>query len=295
MTCPSVLRRIAVLALTLPLLAGCGGDEPAAKSSPTAAYDEALHDALPAGVRARGALRIATDAAYPPAEMFGPDGRTIIGFEPEIGAALGRVLGVEVRFVQTDFSSILTQLKRHRVELVMSAMTDTPEREREVDFINYFSAGTSIVVQRGNPSGVSDLRGLCGRTVAVEESTTQVDLLARSQDSCGGQAIRVRTYDSNADALVQLRTGRADAVLNDYPPAAYLASKPSTRARYQLASTTQYEPGLYGVAVARDQAQLRDAVQRALNRVMKSGEYAKVLRKWDVADGAVPDALVNGG
>lgn len=295
MTCPPVLRRFALVALTLPLLAGCGSDEPVAERNHTAAYDKALHDALPDGVRARGTLRIATDAAYPPAEMFGADGRTIMGFEPDLGAALGRVLGVKVRFVQTDFSDILTRLKRHRVELVMSALTDTPEREREADFINYFSAGTSIVVQRGNPSGVSDMRGLCGRTVAVERSTTQVDLLARSQRSCAGLAIRVRTYDTNADALVQLRTGRADAVLNDYPPAAYLTSKPSTRARYQLASTTQYEPGLYGVAVARDQAQLRDAVQRALDRVMESGEYLKVLRKWDVAEGAVRTASINGG
>ena len=157
-------------------------------------------------------------------------------------------------------------------------MTDTPERERKVDFINYFSAGTAIVVQRGNPAGITDLAGLCGKRVAVEKGTVQVDLLARSQKNCDGRAIIVRTYDTNSDALLQLRTGRASAVLNDYPPAAHLASDPKTRSRFQLASTAQYEPGLYGIAVPKDRPQLRDAIRagagpaHALRRVRADPE-----------------------
>jgi hypothetical protein len=67
------------------------------------AYDRALHDALPADVRASGVLRVATDASYAPASSFAPDGRTIVAFEPDLGAALGRVLGIKVRIVRTAF------------------------------------------------------------------------------------------------------------------------------------------------------------------------------------------------
>ena len=133
------------------------------------------------------------------------------------------------------------------IDLAMSAMTDTAARARKVDFVNYFSAGTAIVVQRGNPAGITDIRGLCGRVVAVEGGTTQVDLLARAQVNCPALPIIVRTYATNSDALVQLRTGRAVAVLNDLPPAVFLVNDPRTKSYYQLASTTQYEPGLYGV------------------------------------------------
>ena len=274
--------------------AACGdAGQPARRSAPTAGYDRALHDALPAAIRRRGTLRVVTDASYAPASSFAPDGRTIVGFEPDLGAAIGRVLGVEVRFRDVTFTTVLGHVVHHRADLVMSAMTDTPQRERRVDFVNYFSAGTGIVVQRGNPAGITDLAGLCGRIVAVEAGTVQVDLLRRSQRHCHGGRIVIRTFETNADALLHLRTGRASAVLNDYPPATELTTSPSTRAHYQLASTAQYEPGLYGIAVAKDRPRLRDAVRAALTRVMRSGEYAAILRRWNVADGAIETASVN--
>lgn len=274
--------------------AGCGGEtRAAAQTAPATAYDKALHAMLPAEVRTRGVLRVATDASYAPASAFARDGRTIVGFEPDLATALGRVLGVRLRFSNLDFSQVLPQVRAHRSDLVMSALTDTAARERSADFVNYFSAGTSIVVRRGNPDGISDLAGLCGRTVAVEKGTVQVDLLARAQHNCPSAPIVVHTYATNADALLRLRTGRASAVLNDYPPAAYLTTDPRTRAQYQLASTTQYEPGLYGIAVAKDRPAVRDAVRAALGRLMRSGAYRDVLRRWSVGAGAVPTASVN--
>jgi polar amino acid transport system substrate-binding protein len=294
---PRRLIAAALTALPVMLVISACGSTTAGKehhATPTA-YEPALHNALPAAVRASGVLRIATDASYAPAESFGADGRTIIGFEPDLGAALGHVLGVKVRFVNADFSKVLGDVAAHRIDLAMSAITDTPQRERNVDFVNYFSAGTAIVVQRGNPAGISDLAGLCGHTVAVEKSTTQVDLLARSQKQCLARPVRVRTYDTNADALLQLRTGRASAVLNDYPPAAALATDTRTRGNYQLASTAQYEPGPYGIAVAKDQPQLRNTLQAALVRVIRSGEYRGVLHHWGVTDGAITTPSVNGG
>jgi polar amino acid transport system substrate-binding protein len=293
-----MLARHRLLALLLPLLlvAGCGGEEtPGAAKSPLTPRDEALNAALPADVRTSGVLRVATDASYAPASSFADDGRTIVGFEPDLGAALGRVLGVELRFGQRKFSGLLSDVARDRADLVMSAMTDTRERRGNVDFINYFSAGTAILVQRGNPLGITDLARLCGQTVAVEDGTTQVDLLERSQKHCGKEPVAVKTYDTNADAVVQLRTGRAAAVLTDYPPAAQLASDPATGARFQLASTAQYEPGLYGIAVAKDRPELRDALKAALDRLIRSGEYARILARWGVEDGALKESSVNGG
>ena len=89
----------------------------------------------------------------------------------------------------------------------------------------------------------------------------------------------MRTYATNSDALVQLRTGRAVAVLNDFPPAVFLVNDPRTRSHYQLASTTQYEPGLYGIVVAKDQPALRDAVQGACEQLLiRSGRLRRRAR-----------------
>jgi polar amino acid transport system substrate-binding protein len=297
------MTRPAVRALGLPLaaavlvaLSACGsGDADVAPTTAAAEADPALAAMLPDDVRDAGRLTVATDGAYAPASFFAPDGRTVTGFEPDLATAIGELLGVEVELVVTDFDTILDQVADHEIDVAMAAITDTEEREETVDFVNYFSAGTSIVVQRGNPVGISELDDLCGQVVAVEEGTVQVDLLERTQPACGDLPIKIDRYDTNDDALVEVRTGRAAAVLNDYPPAAYLSTAERTQADYQLASDVQYEPGLYGIAVAKDRARLRDALQATLETLVESGRYEDVLESWDVADGAVRTVSVNAG
>jgi polar amino acid transport system substrate-binding protein len=291
--------RYAIVAVLLVLLiaTACGDNSQGGRrSSPAASFHQALHDRLPAGILARGTVRVGGGDPYPPASVFASDGRTLVGFEPDLAAALGRVLGVRFEFVNVDFSDLLAQLQRHRIDIAMASMTDNAEREKHADFVNYFQAGTAILVQRGNPQGITDLKDLCGKVVAVEVGTTQVELLQRTQKSCdGGKRIKVRTYGENANALVQLRTGRADAVLTDYPPAVHVSTDQRTSAHYQLAVTTQYEPSPYGIAVAKDQPKLRDVLRDALQQVMHSGEYADILQRWGVPSGALKAATINAG
>ena len=293
---PAILAAAALVVLLM--AAGCGSDRTQAdeRAAAVATFDQALHDRLPAGILARSTVRVGGGDPYPPASFFAPDGRTIVGFEPDLAAALGRVLGVRFEFVNVDFADLLPQLNRHMIDVAMASMTDNAEREKRADFVNYFQAGTAIIVQRGNPQGISALKDLCGKVVAVEEQTTQVDLLRRTQKGCdAGKRIDLRTYDNNADALVQLRTGRAVAVLSDYPPAVYLSTDQRTSAHYQLAASTQYEPSPYGIAVAKDQTQLRDVLREALERVMRSGDYVEVLQRWGVPSGALESATINAG
>jgi polar amino acid transport system substrate-binding protein len=288
------LAGTAVLATAL-LAAGCGTAAPAAPAdaAPAVTVDERLHAALPEDVRDAGVLTVANDPSYPPASSFGPDGRTIVGFEPDLGAALGELLGVEVRFESASFDTLLDELAADRFDLVMSAVTDTAEREQQADFVNYFRAGSSIVVARGNPLGIHDLSGLCGRSVAVEAGTVQVGLLQRAQAAC---ALRIDVHElpTNDDALLELRTGRADAVLADYPPAVFVTTDPRTQNSYQLVSDTQYEPGLYGIAVAPDRTALRDVLTEALQRLVDDGVYQELLDRWEVGHGAVDAVTVNG-
>ena len=289
LTAPAVL-------LTLSVLAGCGAGAPQGSEETTvSAFDQDLHDRLPADIRAAGVVRVGTEPSYAPASFFAPDGRTIVGFEPDLAAAMEEVLGVHFEMVDIDFTEALPLVEAREVDAVMSAMTDTPERQERVDFIDYFSAGTAILVQQGNPLGISDLGDLCGKVVAVEEGTTQIDMLARAQPRCAERRIDVQTYTTNSDALVQLRTGRAAAVLNDYPPAVYTTTDAQTRGHFQLASTTQYEPGPYGIAIAKDRQQLRDVLLDTMSELMRAGAYAEILDRWSVSDGAVQDTTINGG
>lgn len=281
-----------VAAVTLPT-ACASSTAPASTSAPTAKFVQALHDQLPQPVRDRGVLTVGTEASYAPMESFGPDGRTIIGAEPDLGVEIGRVLGVRLMFVDTNFTDLVPKVTAGTLDLALSAMTDTPARSRITDFVDYFSAGTTIVVQRGNPAGVTDIRDLCGKVVATQSGTTQEDLLKRAQTNCGRAPMILKKFPTNADTLVELRTARAVAVLNDLPAAAFLVNDPHTSSSYQLASTTQYEPGRYGIVVAKSQPRLRDAVQGALEELLHSGVYAEILSRWHVQAGAVTKITVN--
>jgi polar amino acid transport system substrate-binding protein len=262
----------------LTIASACGSEKVDDGAAPAAAFDQALHDRLPAAIVKRGTVRVGGSDPYPPAAFYAPDGRTVVGFEPDLAAELGRVLGVRLEFVNLSFSDLLPQLRRHKFDLAMASITDNAEREKQADFVNYFQAGTAIIVQRGNPQGISDLKDLCGRVVAVAEDTVQVDLLRRTQKGCdAGEQIHIRPYGDNANALVQLRTGRAVAVLSDYPPAVQLSTDQRTS------------------AVAKDQTELRDVLRDALEHVMRSGGYADVLRRWGVPSGALEAATINAG
>ena len=295
---PLRMAAVLVLAVAAFVPAACGsapeGESLAGSTNAHGArLDPVLHGLLPQSVKDLGVLRVGTDASYAPMSAFGPDGRTIIGMEPDLGVEIGRVLGVRLEFVSSDFDKLLADVGHGDLDLAISAMTDTPERAKTADFVNYFTAGTSILVRRGNPAGITELVDLCGKAVAVERGTTQVDLLAQTQKGCGTERILVKTYLTNSDALVQLRTGRAVAVLTDLPPAVLLVNDERTKSQYQLASNAQYAPGLYGIVVAKTEPDLREAVRGALTVLLRSGVYADVLSRWHVQSGAVQQITVN--
>lgn len=286
---------LVVSALGMLTVASCGAGsaDPAGTGTVAAVpLKGSLHERLPAEVRDRGSLRVVTDASYPPMESFAADGQTIVGFDADLAAAIGKVLGVEITLSSAGFTDLADIVARGGADLVMSAMTDTVQREKKLDFVNYFTAGTAIVVQRGNPLAISNIGDLCGRAVAAETGTTQEDLLARWQATCA-DPIDIQSRPTNDDALVLLRTGRAAAILIDLPPAELLTSDPATRAQYELATTTQYDPGFYGIGVAKDRAPLRDLVRDAVAQLMSDGTYRTLLDKWDVGPGAVDTVSIN--
>lgn len=289
--------RMTGLVLALTVVAGCGSTMAATQTAATSAvrFDQQIHNQLPEEIRTRGAVRFVTDASYAPMEQFAADGRTIIGFDPDLASALSSVLGIKIEMVVGDFGTAIDDVVAGKYDGVLSSLTDTVDRENKVDFLDYFAAGTSIVVQRGNPKGITDLKDLCGQVVATEAGTIQADLLRRSQHGCDRRPIAIKQYKTNADALLQLRTGRAVAVLNDFPPASYLASDVRTRAYYQLSSTVQYEPGPFGIAFAKDATALRDAMRSALDRLIRSGAYVELLQRWGLVSGGLAASSVNAG
>ncbi|MFJ2606088.1 MULTISPECIES: ABC transporter substrate-binding protein [unclassified Streptomyces] len=290
------------------LLTACGdqtdkGSDSASSSSGSAP----LADKLPADLRKAGVIKVGSDIAYPPVE-FMKDGKAV-GVDPDIAAALGKQLGVTFQFQNSKFDNLVVGLQAKRFQMVMSAMNDTKDRQNGVDsetgkkvgngvdFVDYFTAGTSILVQKGNPKGIKSLDDLCGKVVALQKGTTSEGVAKAQSAKCtkdGKKAITLQTFDTDPEALLRLKQGASVADLNDFPVAAYNAKTASSGKDFEVVGD-QIEAGPYGIAVSKDNTELRDALKAALDAIIKNGEYTKILQKWNVTDGAVTGVKINGG
>lgn len=291
---PLLSRLLPLTAAAVLLASGCAGsDSPTVDTGKGAAP---LASLLPQAIRDKGTLVVGSDVAYAPVESFDTDGKTIIGLDPDLAAALGKQLGLTLKFENGTFDGLITQLTSKRIDLVMSALSDTKERQAKIDFVDYFTAGTSILVKKGNPQGIKSLDDFCGRTIALQRGTTQDTVAKAQQAKCktSGKELKVLSFDKDTEALLQVKQGRAVADMNDFPVAAYNAKTSGGGKDFEVVGE-QIEAGPYGIGVRKADTQLRDALKAALQAVIANGEYAKVLAKWNVTQGAVTAAAVNSG
>ena len=268
----------------------------AAASSPAAAASSAVDPAslLPAAIKAAGVLNIATDASYAPNEYFDTDGKTIIGFDVDLGNAIAAKLGLKANFQNVTFDAIIPALAAGKYDLSLSSFTDTKAREATVDFVDYFNAGESLMVLAGNPKGVTgpDL-SLCGLTVAVEKGTTEeseIPALSTKCTSAGKKAITALSSDDQNGANLALTSGRADVGSADSPIAAYAVKQ--LAGKIQLAGAI-YETAPYGIAIPK-QPGLAPAINAALVAMLADGSYKTVLDKWGDDAGAITMPVING-
>ncbi|MDF2741663.1 MAG: atrA protein, partial [Actinomycetia bacterium] len=228
----------AVLALLVvaALAGGCtgAGDQGAPSDAPAVAEGLTDHGRrLPQRIRAAREIRVGSDISYAPVEFydaFAPDvldrpvgepEPQVRGIDPDLATELGRQLGVRFTFVNTGFDELIPSLQERKFDLIISSMTATPERAREISFLEYFQAGTSILVPRGNPEGVKSMADLCGATVTLQAGTIHEELVDGQQADCGANPIKDRPLESGTQVVLEVKFGRADAALADFPVAAY--------------------------------------------------------------------------
>ncbi|MEW1722908.1 ABC transporter substrate-binding protein [Streptomyces sp. NPDC093109] len=295
----SALRPLVLIGSATLLLAGCADpSEPAGpssgSSSATAATSAVVENAglaakVPPAVKASG-ITVASDVSYPPMDFFAADNKTAIGAEVDLDKALGTVLGVKVTIVNVPFDSIIPGLQAGKYQIGVSSFTDTAEREKVVDFVTYFNAGTSLLVPTGNPEGLtSEGDSLCGRTVAVAKGSTQalVDLPARAR-ACEAP-IKVSTFPDGTGVNLAVTSGRADAALADSPVAAYAAK----RSGGKLAVVGEsYDTAPFGIAVPKN-SELTALLKSALEDLKETGGYRQILAKWGLESGAVDEFKIN--
>jgi polar amino acid transport system substrate-binding protein len=276
-----------------PSSAPTGGASSAA--APALTKDDAIAAMLPDAIKSAGTVRVASGVSFPPMEFFDTDNKTVLGFDADLGAALGQVLGVKFDFQNTNFDGILGGLNAGRYDLALTSMIDKKERQATADFIDYLTSGVTFMVAKGNPKGITDKLGLCGKTAAVEKSSTgdlSVDDITKECTAAGKPAVKKQPFPDQASAVQALQSGRADAVVAlDLTLAYNVKTSPDA---FQV-DAKPFGTLPVGIPVPKTNPKLRDAVQAALKKVIDAGTYDALLAKWNLQNQALKGAPINTG
>lgn len=265
-----------------------GGDASASGSAASGAQatelgvDEAARALLPEEIREAGVLTVASDPTYPPFEYYDTDNTTIIGWDADMGDALGAVLGVKVKHVPATFDTILPGLQSGKYDLGMSTFSVTPERLKAVDFVPYLQGGTAVAVAPGNPEKLSvDAEALCGKAIAAQKGSIQsLAVLPEFSKECteaGSAAIDMQFFPTQNDANLALTSGRVQGVMADSVSLAYQGKLAD--GKFEVADGPDYEPLLTGTALGKG-SELLPAIQAATVAVIESPAYQEINTKW---------------
>jgi polar amino acid transport system substrate-binding protein len=294
----SRLRNIGVAAVALVVatlsLSACasnkeGGGSPSGSVTGTVSKKEDLSALLPAKIKSAGKLVVGVNVPYTPNE-YKQNGK-IVGFDVDLLDATAKVLGLTTEYREADFTKIVPAVEAGTYDIGMSSFTDNKEREKTVDFVDYFSAG----IQWAAPSGKTvDPTNACGLKVSVQSGTTESDdeLPAKSKacTSAGKKAITIVKYENQDDATNALTLGKVDALSADSPVTLY-AIKQSGGKLVKAGDVMEAAP--YGWPIAKG-SQLVQAMQKALQSLIDSGVYDPICQKWGLQDGEIKTAGVNG-
>jgi len=300
--CSDLFRRtaLAAVALVACATAGCANhdNDSAAGNKPTESVhsDPTLFAKLPPRLQQSKMLAVGTEAMYPPYEYLEPDGTTIVGIDPDLLQAITQRIGISFTQTNTAFDGLLPSLAAGRFDVVSAAVSDTPARRANYEFVDYFRAGQGILVKKGNPEKISTVEDMCGKAVSVLTSSAQEALLNQFNTAeCASDPIVIASLPTDQDALLQVQSGRSAAAFTQSPVAAYNAKTVGGGSQFERANSEQIAPNFLGFVFDKKNVQLRDTFQAAIQSLIDDGTYKKILDSHDVGDGAVATATLNGG
>lgn len=213
-------------------------------------------------------LNVATDATFPPMEFTENGART--GFDVDIMNALAKAMGKRVQWTDIDFKGLIPGLIAHRFDAAISGIYITDERAKVVDFTDSYYAGGLVALVK-NDSPVKSVADLNGKKVSVQVGTKSVNFLRDNYP----QINRVEV-EKNQEMFDLVGIGRADAAVTG-KPAAYQFAK--TRGGFRVLDK-QLTTEAYGIAVRKDEPELKTAFNTALAKIKADGTYAAIVKKW---------------
>ncbi|RFU84004.1 ABC transporter substrate-binding protein [Streptomyces triticagri] len=299
----------ALAALPLLALTACGSEDaadgtpagaqgsPVPKGNPVADVRKVdqVADQLPADVRKKGKLLVGSSIGFPPGAYF-PNGqdKPPAGLDIDLADAVAKVLGLKLERQDASFETILPALGSGKFDFGTGNFGVTADRLKTIDFVTYINDGQGFAVKKGNKQfgkRITDLTQLCGSTVGTGAGTTFEATLNAKKSVCtkaGKKPYNVKVYSENAATLTALQQGRIDVVMSTINGLRYQAAQPSSGTEF----LNEYHRLDVGFTFKKG-SKLTKAFQSAVDELIKSGAYAKILDKWGTKASAIDASRIN--
>lgn len=239
-------------------------------------------------------LRVAVNGTYPPLESVDPATNKLVGFDIDLGEAIGQRLGVKLEWQDGAFAQLIPAIQSGRADMILSGISDLPARRESLDFIDYLNSGAQFYTLAANTT-IQSAADLCGKTVGTVRSTSfPANIEAWSAENCvkaGKPAVVVAGVDRMPLVAIELQQGRIDAAVRGSETLPTLmAQEPGVYRIVTPPFTTVYQ----GIAFAKADTQLRDAVLGAVKQIFADGTYASLIAKWKLEASAARAITMNG-
>lgn len=223
-----------------------------------------------AQIKQKGEMVAGNGGAYPPFDMV-IDGQ-LAGFDIDMGNEIARRMGVKIKWEKIDFSGIIASLTSKRVDLLITAMTKTPERAQRIGFsVSYYETGIAAALKPGVK--IDSPKDLAGKVVAVQVGTSGERYI---RDNFGSVVKELKVFNEFPLAFADVEAGRADAVVNTLPVVRYNASRRGNK----LAIAGPWTSTDVGINVRLEDTALMAEINRHLEALKTEGFLAKLDQKW---------------
>ena len=278
---------VGILILVAMLLAACGSNTTTGGGSTPTANPATPTVAPPSDLITAGTLTVGSDTTYPPQEYIDTATNQATGFDIDLIAAIAQRMGLKSKPVTTSFDTIINSLVAKRFDVVISAVSVTPERQKKVDFVPYFNAGESLLVKSGNPSNIKSTADLCGQKVGVQNGTIEQTDLNTANTTCknaGKSAIEITALTNQTDVIQLLASSRVVATYQDSPVTDYFNKQHP--GQFTVGGSV-VNAGIEGIVVRKGDSSMFNAIQTAFNQLKADGTYNSLIQKWGLTNEAI--------
>jgi polar amino acid transport system substrate-binding protein len=267
------LLPLLALAALVSTLAACGGGGGSSNSTSTSAASSVPNPIV-----------WCVDTTYPPAESI-VKGKAA-GYDIDIANAVAKQLGSTAQIKTTGFTVIIPALEQKKCNAIISSMTITPDRAKQVHFIPYLNVGSFLMVKKGNPLHITGLASLSGKSAAVEASTTQLAALQAENkilQKQGKPLITIKSYPADTSAVATIQAGKVIAYFADAAPVLYYIR---TTGKFVQTTGKQLSTSPEGIATRKGDP-LGAKIASAIHALYQSGQMKTILAKWQASQFAL--------